>query len=358
MRIGLVLYGDLSSLSGGFLYDRFLVDALRRAGDSVDVIQLPWPSWPSGVARGLSPRLAARLRGWQGDLLLQDELAHPTLALANRSLRRARAIPIVAIVHHLRISERPALPGLVRFVERAYLRSVDGFIFNSRATRTTVEQVLGRRTVGVVATPGGDRLGPGPARSDVEARARAPGPLRILFAGAFIPRKGLHTLIAALAGLPRESWCLTAAGLRTADAAYARSIDRLAAHLGLQDRIRFPGHLDEPGLAAALREHHVLAIPSSYEGFGIMCLEAQGFGVVPVVTSAGGSAQIVEPGRSGFLVDPGDTRGLTGTLSCLAADRSRLCAAALGARARFGRFEGWERSMARAVSFLHSYRRV
>ena len=42
MRIGLVIYGDLSTASGGFLYDRMLVEAFRRAGDTVDVISFPW----------------------------------------------------------------------------------------------------------------------------------------------------------------------------------------------------------------------------------------------------------------------------------------------------------------------------
>ncbi len=357
MRVGLVLYGDIASLSGGFLYDRRLVSALQKAGDSVEVIALPWPSWLGGLAMGFDRKLASRLGAWQGDILLQDELAHPTLARVNRSLRRT-SVPIVSVVHHLRLSERPALPAIVRSVERAYLRSVDGFIFNSRATRAVVQSLLGSQAEGVVATPGGDRLGPLPTRAEIEARAATPGPLRILFAGAFIPRKGVHTLLKALAGLPRDAWALTAAGIRTADPGYARRVERLVAELGLKDRVSFPGHLEDDALAAAYRDHHVLAMPSVYEGFGITCLEAMGFGLAPVVSSAGGGAEIVEHGRSGLMVDPGDARGLGAALASLSENRARLCAMALGARTRFGKFEGWDRSMARAVSFLHSWRRA
>ena len=42
MRIGLVIYGSLDTLSGGYLYDRMLDEHLRRQGDEVEIISLPW----------------------------------------------------------------------------------------------------------------------------------------------------------------------------------------------------------------------------------------------------------------------------------------------------------------------------
>ena len=111
MRVGLVIYGDLEFPSGGFLYDRMLVHALRRAGDMVDVISLPWESYGRCLAHNFSRAVRARLRRWQGDLLLQDELVHPSLFLLNRNLGRAPGFPIVSIVHHLRTSEKPLGAG-------------------------------------------------------------------------------------------------------------------------------------------------------------------------------------------------------------------------------------------------------
>ena len=364
MRMGLVIYGELGMSSGGFLYDRFLVDALKSAGDTVDVISIPWPSWPAGVARGFDSALLSRLRAWDGDLLLQDELAHPTLVTVNRRLRHGRRggrrpVPIVSIVHHLKQSERQGAVAraAVRRVERGYLDSVDAFIFNSRTTRRVVAGVIGREPAGVVASPGGDRLGDSATEADVEARSGSPGPLRILFAGSFIPRKGLHVLLEALSVLPRGTWHLTAAGSRTADPGYARRLDRLVASHRLTDHVDFPGHLDEPALAAALRAHHVLAMPSSYEGFGIIYLEAMGFGVVPIASRAGGGAEIVVDGRSGFLVRPESPTEITRILGSLSADRNRLRAAAVGALERSRYFPTWQASMAAAVSFLHTFRR-
>ncbi|MGA2479216.1 MAG: glycosyltransferase family 1 protein, partial [Spirochaetia bacterium] len=101
MRVGLVIYGDLSFASGGFLYDRMLVDALKAAGDTVEVISLPWKSYGSCLLQNLDPRIRARLAGWDGELLLQDELVHPSLFILNRTLRTRRRIPRISIVHHL-----------------------------------------------------------------------------------------------------------------------------------------------------------------------------------------------------------------------------------------------------------------
>ena len=45
MRIGLIIYGSLDTLTGGYLYDRLLVEHLRRQGDHVDIISLPWRTY-------------------------------------------------------------------------------------------------------------------------------------------------------------------------------------------------------------------------------------------------------------------------------------------------------------------------
>jgi glycosyltransferase involved in cell wall biosynthesis len=355
MRIGLVLYGELSSPSGGFLYDRFLVEALRGAGHDVDTLSLPWPSWSRGVAMGRDAAATAALRAWDGDLMVQDELAHPTLSVLNPVLRAGKpGRRIVSIVHHLRLSEDPPLlsRARVRRVEKRYLESVDGFLFNSTTTRSVVESFLGRPVPGTIATPGGDRLGPGPTAAEVEERCRRPGPLHVLFAGTFIPRKGLHTLIDALAVLPRGSWRLTAAGARQVDPGYTRLIDRRVAALGLRDAVSFPGHLDERSLTEAFRSHQVLAVPSSYEGFGIVYLEAMGFGVVPLASRHGGGAEIVSNGVSGLLVEPGSAREIADGLGSLAADRGKLARMATAARERFAAFPGWKASMDGAVAWL------
>ena len=156
--------------------------------------------------------------------------------------------------------------------------------------------------------------------------------------------------------MPLGSWRLTAAGSLSADPAYARRIRGLVRARGLEGQVSFPDHLEDDALADALREHHVLAVPSTYEGFGIVYLEAMAFGVVPIASRAGGGAEIVEHGTSGYLVTPESPKEIAAALAELEADRGKLVAMALAARRRFDAFPGWEHSMAAAVSWLHAVR--
>src|SRR5512146_736280 len=97
MKVGLVIYGSLDTLSGGYLYDRKLVEYLRSRGDTVEIISLPWRNYPTHFVDNLSFKLPGNL-----DLLIQDELNHPSLIFANQG---KHPYPILSLVHHLRCSE-------------------------------------------------------------------------------------------------------------------------------------------------------------------------------------------------------------------------------------------------------------
>ena len=354
MRFGLVLHGELAGASGGFLYDRMLVERLQAHGHTVDRLELAWRSYAACLLRNIGGRSFDSVVSYPGDLLIQDELAHPSLVRANRLRRRLGAGPSVAIVHLLRSSERRSAPDrfLSRRVESAYLRGLDGMIFNSGATRVAAESLMGKRADGVVATPGGDRLGPGIVNGWIEERGLRGGPLRVLFVANLLRAKGLLTLLEALSRLPPSEWELTVAGSGEPDPGFAGQARRAADRLGPDARIRFTGHLDGEALAAEYRSHHVLAVPSAYEAFGIVYLEAMGFGLVPVGTTEGGAAEVMEPGVSGYLVRPGDAEAVAGILRRLHADRALLCRIGREARRRFERLPGWEQSMNAACDYL------
>jgi glycosyltransferase involved in cell wall biosynthesis len=355
MRIGFLLPGSLSFASGGFLYDRILVSALRSRGDSVSVFSLPWRPLSRALAANFSPSLVHRLLASRFDLLLQDELAHPSLFLLNRRLKSGPCPPLVAIVHHLRSLE-PRPPWQNRFLrslERSYLRSLDAFIFNSLDTARTVTALADARAPSVVAYPAGDRLGAPAAESVVLARCAAPGPLRIVFVGNLIPRKGLHTLLAALALVDRGQWRLSIVGSGVADPSYAALVHDLARTLGFEANVTFHDTVPDALLPRLLCENHVLAAPSSYEGFGIVYLEAMCFGLPVIATSAGGAVEIVEHGVDGFLVDPADTAGLTRYIGRLAADRRLLASMGLAALRAFSRRPTWAEGAELAYRFLH-----
>lgn len=354
MRVGLVIYGNLDIVTGGFLYDRMLVDYLRARGDEVEVFARPWRHYASHVMDNGSLVWGRSLADSQVDVLLQDELNHPSLFLANRRLRSRVTYPIVSIVHHLRCCElRPAWQNhLYRMVEQSYLSTVDGFVFNSRTTQSEVEKLVGAHRPSVVAYPAGDRVTPQIGATEIWTRAAAPGPLRVLFVGTLIPRKQLHTLIAALALLPRGTVQVEAVGGLSTDPSYVSRIQRDIARYRLGQDIRLLGTLTGVELEKKYADNHLLVVPSSYEGFGIVYLEAMGFGLPAVATTLGAAREIITNGTDGFLVESGDAGALSQIMLQLAADREMLANMGVAALKRYADHPTWEQSCAKIAHFL------
>jgi glycosyltransferase involved in cell wall biosynthesis len=343
MHFALIIYGSLDTVSGGYLYDRKLVAHLRACGDSVDVISLPWRSYAEHLGDNRdADQLAERVGG--ADVLLQDELNHPSLIALNRRLRGR--LPIVSIVHHLRVSERHAaeLTRAHALVERAYLRTCDAFVFNSQTTRAAVAALLGASRPHIVAYPAGDRF------NDALFTPRALGaPPVALFVGNVIERKGLHTVIDALADAPE--WRLRIVGRESVEPGYVARVRTKIDALGLAHRVTWLGALDDTALAREYAQADALAVPSQYEGFGIVYLEAMGFGV-PVIASRGGAAgEIVEDGVNGVLVDPDDARAVADGLRALS-DPARHARMRIAARARYDAHPTWRASCASIRAFL------
>ncbi len=358
MRVGLLIYGSLDTLSGGYLYDRKLVEHLRRVGDDVEIISLPWRNYASHLMDNFSVSLLRRLTGSRFDVVLQDELNHPSLFRLNRILQKKTTYPVISIVHHLRSSELrpPWQRDMYRIPERAYLRSVDGFIFNSETTRGVVEGILGESRPHVVAYPAGDRLKPQITDAEIAARARANEPFRIVFLGSVIPRKNLHTLLDALALLEKD-WQLTVIGNLDIEPTYVQRIRKQVEEHELDKKVFFKGALSDEPLKAALRESHVLALPSSYEGFGIAYLEGMGYGL-PAIGSTGGAAhEIITHDDDGYLVDPGNVELLASYLRVLADDGRKLMRMSFAARERYLAHPVWRDSTKKMRVFLSRLRR-
>ena len=357
MRLGLVIYGDLEVLSGGYLYDRTLVRYLQEAGDEVEVISLPWRQYLAHLGDNFSRRFSARIKSLNLDVLLQDELNHPSLAWLNRKVKKETSLPIVAIVHHLRASE-PYHPKLLlpfyRWVERHYLEALDGLIFNSQTTREVVEGLIGDEKPGLVAYPGSDRLAPRIDEAYIRRRARQPGPLALLFVGNLIPRKGFHILLESLRDLPPDAWRLTVVGSLAMNPGYVREVGKALGSPIPSTAIEFTGPLDREALKEVYSSHQVLVVPSLYEGYGIVYGEALGFGLPALATTAGAAAEIIEDGVNGFLLPSGEAGPLARALRRLIDDPDLLEAMSLAARARYRELPTWNLSCSQIRNFLLS----
>ena len=149
---------------------------------------------------------------------------------------------------------------------------------------------------------------------DVERTAVAPPPgLReqlggsgtrplVLTPARLNAQKGHDTLLGAVAEVPEALFLLAG------DGPERERLEALASELGVGDRVRFLGRREDiPQLLAAC---DVFALPSLYEGSSLAVLEAMAAGI-PIVSSAiGGTDELIDDGRSGMLVPPGDAAAL------------------------------------------------
>jgi glycosyltransferase involved in cell wall biosynthesis len=160
---------------------------------------------------------------------------------------------------------------------------------------------------------------------------RAKGPLRLLSVGRLVPHKGHATLLAAVAALPATlDWRLTIAGVGPEEERLRRCVDDLK----IKDRVAIRCDLDDEALAREYGGADLFILPSmttptGVEGFGIVLLEAMARGVPVVASNIGGIPEVLDNGRCGALVPPGDAPALARAILDLvqSPDRRRRFAA-------------------------------
>ncbi len=354
MRIGFIIYGSLDTLTGGYLYDRIVVQGLMERGHHVEVISLPSGSYLKRMWLAFSPGLCRRLLAGQFDVVIQDELCHPSLFLVNKKLQRQAGPLMVALVHHV-LCDEPRhrwLNMLLAIAERSFLASVDGFIFNSKTTQQKVSSLAPNNRPQVIAYPAGDRFGSPLSAELIKERARRSSPLELLFLGIVIPRKGLLPLLEALAGVDHDLWHLSIAGGLDFDPAYTARAQQLVRQLGLSDSVSFLGHLQDDKLVEILSTSHIFCMPYAYEGFGIAILESMAFGLPAIGSYRGAASETISHGENGFLLAEGDLDGLRPLLIQLHRDREKLQRLALAARATYINRPRWQDNIIAIDTFL------
>lgn len=294
-----------------------LTRALARAGLAVDLIvpeQEGYALPPDGVTLHGVPVDAAdsELEFWllfshgavalaqRENLRGQVVHCHDWLTgLAGAALSRLQGTPFVMSIHlPQRDAEHVAM-------ESAAVAASDRVVVNSGAVRQELRRRAvadgtasghpGRRTVVIPNGVDVDRFRPGadPTTDDL-----------VLFVGRLVAQKGVDWLMKAFAVVATR--LPEARLLLVGDGDQRLYVLRLARHLGISGRVTLAGWKTGDELVRAYQRASVVVVPSWYEPFGIVALEAMACGRAVVCSRTGGLGDLVVDGLNGFTVEPGD----------------------------------------------------
>jgi glycosyltransferase involved in cell wall biosynthesis len=341
LRVAFVTVGDTDRLTGGYLYNRRLLDGLAENG--VEVRQVaPCGATPAEQAEA-SSGFGDALEPARFDVLVVDALARIVVAPHLDGWRSVR--PVVALVHELPGVVDPTTAERERPFEAPLLRSDRLVAVSEHGGKVLLDRgVLAGRVA--VVRPGFDGLEPCPGGTN------GGGITRVLCVAQWIPRKGVLDLVRAWRAEERSGAVLDLVGETDADADYAAEILVAASE---DPSVIGRGPVDDATLAGLYASADLFALPSRYEGYGIVYAEALSFGL-PVVACDVGPVPEVTGRDAALLVPPGDTGALSGALGRLLSDaglRQKMSAAALRRAASLPRWretvEGFLRVLRDAV---------
>ncbi|WP_299785016.1 glycosyltransferase family 4 protein [uncultured Marivita sp.] len=311
--------GDLDTITGGYIYEKHLLEGLRAEGHDVHYIRLG-ASYPDPTPTDLTHAIDALCAVNPERVLILDGFVSG--ATETEGLAQVRAL-MVAMVHHplaLESGLSDARKAHLYKTERDNLALMEHVLVPSPHTAALLTEqynVAPERIT--IARPG--------TRRPLGQSKRIDPPL-ILSVGLLHPRKGHDVLLQALARIKGQEWKAVIVGAPH-DPDHARALADLRNTLGLQDRVHFAGRIPQDELDALYRQASIFALATRFEGYGIVFDEALACGL-PIVTCRTGAVPDTVPPEAGRLVPPGEAEPFAAALSDLLTDditRTRMAAA-------------------------------
>lgn len=335
--------GDLSAPTGGYAYDRRIIQGLEGLGWEIQLISLgdgyPFPD-PTQIeyARSTLQNLP------RGVPMVIDGLALGTLP--DLAAEIAKRHPLIALIHHPLAFEFGLSNSEIQLLKQSEtqaLQQVVRVVANSPTTARDLSQYYEvPLEIIKVILPGTDRIQILEPR--IQKNKSHLAEVHLLSVGSIIPRKGFHHLIAALEPLIDLPWTLSIAGDTSRNAAaYERlMMDIKGCHL--EGRVEVLGAVADEELENQYAQADIFVLPSLFEGYGMVYAEAMAHGLPIIATTAGAIPDTV-PQDAGLLVEPGDIPALTIALKTLIQDPVHRARLASGALRVAGQQPTWEHAV-------------
>lgn len=338
--------GDIATLTGGYIYERRLLEGLRALGHDVQHLRLP-ASFPDPGSGDMASAVAALAAVPVDRPLILDGLVFGSIDTAG--LARVRA-PVVAMLHHplaLESGLGEARRDYLFRTERDNLALARHVLVPSPHTRRILIERYGVTADRIsIARPGADppRLAPAPV-----------SPPLILSVGILHPRKGHDILVAALGAIADLDWQAVIVGIPW-DRSHAAALAATIARRQLAGRIGLAGRVSQERLDRLYAGASIFALATRYEGHGLVLDEALRRGL-PIVSCRTGAVPETVPDGAGILVPPGDAQAFAAALRQLLSEGRTRRAMSRTATAAGRLLPGWSHTAKVASAVLAAVRR-
>ncbi|MGW3992651.1 glycosyltransferase family 4 protein [Amycolatopsis sp. NPDC004772] len=324
------------------------VRIIRVAEDPMHVtFERDLVAWTLAMGHAMIRAAQDLLRTWQPDVVHAHDwlVAHPAIAIAE-----AARVPLVGTIHATEAGRHSGwlshpLNQQVHSVEWWLANRADALITCSQAMRREVAHLFEVEADDVTVIHNGIEERGWQVPADEIARARevyspAGAPL-LLYFGRLEWEKGVQDLLAALPRIRRRH-----PGTRVVVAGKGRHFDELVEQsrkLRVRRAVDFVGHLSDRDLRAALAAADAVVLPSRYEPFGIVALEAAAAKAPLVASTAGGLGEVVVHGETGLAFSPGDVAELANAVTTVLSDAEAAAERARAAQSRLAADFDWGR---------------
>lgn len=310
-------------------------------------------AWTLAMGHSMTRAGLALGRSWRPDVVHAHDwlVAHPAIALAEFF-----NAPMVSTIHATEAGRHSGwvsgpVSRQVHAVESWLARDSDAIIACSVSMATEITDLFGPELADISVIHNGIDS----SRWPFAQRHPHDGPPELLYFGRLEYEKGVHDAIAALPRIRRDhpGTTLTVAGDGTQEA----WLTEVARKHKVLKAVRFTGRVDHDDLLGLLHRVDAAVLPSLYEPFGIVALEAAAAGTPLVVSNVGGLGEAVIDGVTGLSFPPRDTVALARAVCAALADPAATQQRAVAARERLTSDFDWHTVAQRTATVYESANR-
>jgi len=310
MELFFLIPGNINALTGGYLYNRYMVEGMRKKGHVVEILQLDECMLQAQEIEAKCSLIFKKLR--TGSIVLIDSLV---LGVLHRVMKKFHGKLTFMGIIHLPLSYNPLADKKRQFIAKSEVEAMQHtsrLIVTGRLTfRLLTESGISSEII-ILIEPGVEDF---PRKQHYAAV-----PSQLLCISNYSPVKDQLLLARALCRLRTRNWTLHMYGNTNTDKEYVDRLNTFIVREKLNDRIFLHDVIQRKNISGAFLASDLFVLPTQFETYGMVLSESLAHGI-PLVTTTSGNISETVPPTMGRFIEPGNLENMVSALEELFTDQ-------------------------------------